>query len=673
MLRSKPLLKFTAFAVLVSASPVLACGPFFPATVINSAEALLAAPFVRFADSVARIPQPPATFRAVPCLKNESPEAQSLRLELADLGAAGAPPEAIARHRARRETLAEIDRTPALDMSVPRSLHRTDGLPPEFALYHKARVCLLECDPEIAEEHLLRLLALPSAERRFKSTWAAYQLGRLDQERSPSRARLFFQQTRELARNGFPDPLGLAAASLGWEAKTYYDAKDFAPAARLYLEQFATGDRTAVGSLRFLAERLLSPEGDGQLEAFAADPRLREIPTALLLLAREGRHESDVAEGATARWFAALERAGVTDAPYAARLALAAYRAGRFPACARWLTLAAPDDDLALWLRAKLALREGRIADASDLLSRAVRHSARADSPVASFVVFEDCDFDPAPAIAHLRAELAMLKLTTRDYTEALTLLLESRYWEDAAYVAERVLTVDELKTFVSTFAPPTPVAPAPPPAAPDHDEPRVERTLDLRALLARRLVRHNRLDEARPFFPATFTPSFDRFVTLLRAGRDSAQPATLRATSLMEAARVLRHEGMELRGTELSPDFAIWDGSYEGGNMLAVRAQLPAHLAPTQDEFWRASAQDTGRGQRYHYRYCAADLAWEAIALMPDETDATARALIEAGGWLKRRDAPAANRFYQALVKRCGTTPLGRAAAAQHWFPRNQ
>ena len=55
----------------------------------------------------------------------------------------------------------------------------------------------------------------------------------------------------------------------------------------------------------------------------------------------------------------------------------------------------------------------------------------------------------------------------------------------------------------------------------------------------------------------------------------------------------------------------------------------------------------------------------------MPDGSEDTARMLCAAGEWLRVRDPKAADRFYKALVRRCGTTPLGREADRIHWFPR--
>jgi hypothetical protein len=221
------------------------------------------------------------------------------------------------------------------------------------------------------------------------------------------------------------------------------------------------------------------------------------------------------------------------------------------------------------------------------------------------------------------RGELAALRLSRREYRESLSLLLRAGYWTDAAHVAERVLTVDELVAY----------------AAPSTNA-------SLRHLTARRLARLGRYTEARPFLPAELRPKLDELTTAL-AKRD--------ASSLWQAARIMRAQGMELTGTELDPDWFIHAGNYDSGFDSSNRL---AHAAVEVQPF-----------RRYHYRYRAADFAWEAAALMPDNTDETARVLHEAGTWLKDRDPQAADRFYKALVKRCGQTELGKAADKRRWF----
>jgi len=55
----------------------------------------------------------------------------------------------------------------------------------------------------------------------------------------------------------------------------------------------------------------------------------------------------------------------------------------------------------------------------------------------------------------------------------------------------------------------------------------------------------------------------------------------------------------------------------------------------------------------------------------MPDESDETARVLCIAGSWLKLKDPETADRFYKALVLRCGKTTLGKEADKRRWFPK--
>jgi len=54
----------------------------------------------------------------------------------------------------------------------------------------------------------------------------------------------------------------------------------------------------------------------------------------------------------------------------------------------------------------------------------------------------------------------------------------------------------------------------------------------------------------------------------------------------------------------------------------------------------------------------------------MPDQSDQTALALTSGGNWIKNHDPKGANRFYKALVQRCGKTSLGKQAAVKHWLP---
>ena len=92
--------------------------------------------------------------------------------------------------------------------------------------------------------------------------------------------------------------------------------------------------------------------------------------------------------------------------------------------------------------------------------------------------------------------------------------------------------------------------------------------------------------------------------------------------------------------------------------------------IGPGAEERRRAATVPADPMQRWHYRYIASDLLWRAAELIPDNTDAKAQTLYEAGRWLMHTHPQAADRYYKALVRTCGGTALGREADRRRWFP---
>ena len=149
-------------------------------------------------------------------------------------------------------------------------------------------------------------------------------LGKFWMNQNPEKAETYFQQTRELARQGFVDTCGLAAASYGMEALTYLQQTNFQHAIDLYLQQMETGDDSAINSLRFTASRALATHDASILEPLAANPQVQRVITAYLISYTPYLKKDDQAKG----WLIAVEGAGVTDVDSAEELALAAYQAG---------------------------------------------------------------------------------------------------------------------------------------------------------------------------------------------------------------------------------------------------------------------------------------------------------------------------------------------------------
>ncbi len=454
---------------------------------------------------------------------------------------------------------------------------------------------------------------------------AAYLQGRHALGQDDRQAIAWFRLARQRLRPCARADDGLAAATIGWEARAELNLGNLIRAGELYVEHYASGDPTALMSLRVVAGRILECGGD-TLHAAARHPQLSRVVTVYLAARGGPFRPAPPADCATA-WLDAVERAGTEDLACADLLAWASYQAGDFARAQRWLVRAPRQSASTAWLRAKLLLRDGNLEGAAATLARAVRQFPQAaDWPKATCDSDSDLDCyqEPATAFDRARGELAFLQLRRSDYRETLDLLLRAHYWTDAAHVAERVLSVDELVAFAD--------------GVPDER---------LRHLLARRLARLGRYAEARHYLPEVLRPKLDELAAALQR-RD--------ADALWRAAQILRWDGMELIGTELAPDWHLHDGSFAAGFDEEQR------LAP--------ATADVQPLLRFHYRYRAAELAWEAAKQMPDNTEATAHVLCTAGTWLKNRDPQAADRFYKALVNRCRQTALGQEADRLRWFP---
>jgi hypothetical protein len=193
-----------------------------------------------------------------------------------------------------------------------------------------------------------------------------------------------------------------------------------------------------------------------------------------------------------------------------------------------------------------------------------------------------------------------------------------------------------------------------------------------LRYLLARRLARAERHSEARRYFPAEQLPQFDALCAALNAVQKPNLPQGERAKAFFDAATITRNDGLELIGTEVEPDWHVHAGSFQYGVTLSDRVSLQSSnvLAAATDEIERAARHAVSPDRRWHYRFRAAALAWEAARLMPDNSDSTARVLCLGGTWIKNLDPKVADVFYKTLVRRCRKTALGQEADRIRWFP---
>lgn len=516
----------------------------------------------------------------------------------------------------------------------------------EFGLYQAGAAAFHGGDYTAARAAWKALLALPSEKRHYRSVWAEFMLGRSGLvEQDPEAASVadstlpHFKKVRELAAQGFPDPLGLAAASYGWEGYVWNsrDPEQASPenAIVAYLQQLASGDERAFTSIRFvlrdqfqLGHFEMAEANASAVEAAwqkaAASPVLRQVITRWHLAMDQDRNSRWAAErdasqpDPVGQWLARLEKTN-PKAEEADRLAWLAYRNADYAQAQRWLKLAPAESRLTLWLTAKLALRAGDSAKAAALMDKV---DALFPQP-EKLRVSQGITGVPLPRAA-ARGEHAAMLLAQGKFQESLAGFLAAGHWQDAAYVAERVLTLPELQDYVAKHFPkPAKIEPTAylqkilgrvvtvPEVEPTAEEktaaaelkkseesseyvrydtpkavledavirgdmsPEDARVQDaiawrLRWLLARRMVREDQEAAARPFLPRSMQPVLDAYVSALDKAKSPKTPKTEQARSWWTAAWIARHAGMELMGTELEPDSA-WDDGAFGAISLAI------------------------------------------------------------------------------------------------------
>jgi hypothetical protein len=346
----------TACCVALTATAVLACGGYDDDSILDSTrEEFLAMPSASFANEISRLSLPKTRFRHVERIKVDEWTRQrhadhSLDADLRDISAAMGLGEknhdwhdVLDNVKQVRSTVLEFHQ--ALEQKRPGGrlehapiklpeIEISRRLPAEFSLYLHGWKEYQFNRPENARKHLQGLLELPAEQRTYRSVWAAYLIARSYQPSDPRKAVEWFIKTRDLAKAGNKDSLGLAAASFGWQARACLDLGEFDNAINLYLLQLSAGDSSAVQSLQVTATAALAA-GRDTLARLASDASHRAVLTAYVV-ANGGPWQPAPGSDRVAAWLDACEAAGAHDVAGADRLAWTAYQHGRYDLAHRW-------------------------------------------------------------------------------------------------------------------------------------------------------------------------------------------------------------------------------------------------------------------------------------------------------------------------------------------------
>jgi hypothetical protein len=559
------------------------------------------------------------------------------------------------------------------------------GLPEEARRYLAGAVAWAKQDVAEAQRRFRSVLELSAGERTHYGLWAQYMLVKTSDGTAAAQGAPTYVALREEVAKGASDPYGLAVASLGEEARRYVET-DAAAAIALYAQQAALGSQSGRDSLLQVARRTIKEPA--RLERVIRDDLGQRLMTAYLYT-RSGELSGEVmyddrppqdvakaqADGAQRMqgFLDAVTHVGIDKIAGADRVAALAYRSGKFDLAAQLAQKST--SGLAWWVRAKLALRSGN----ADAAAQAYAQAAKAFPASEEWGDNSDSYSFGRETIkpqCRIEGESGTLALSRGEYLAAMEHLYNaaSMYWTDAAYVAERVLSVDELKTFVDAHAP---KASAKPIASEEGDSngygnPAAPANA-LRALLARRLLRAERYDDALNYFDdAELKKKAQTYADARRAAARGDRVE--QAQAWYAAAHAARFDGLELIGYELDPDYQIYTGDFDLGGIdqanadAATQTAVPATAVPPAaparkdivvpkafagpDEAARVSASRAQPLERFHYRYNAVDLASKSADLLPPRTQAFAAVLCHATAWLIDRDPPAAAKLYARYIK---------------------
>ncbi|MGE8145950.1 hypothetical protein ACQKP7_12215 [Pseudomonas frederiksbergensis] len=617
----------------------LACGPDFPMRLLdNRGQSLSELPEGNFAFEINRLGHAIAGLKNVTAATNNP-----------DYGYGDAPSYTDQRDQAEQAGLTPEQQALVKQLRTLTDAHEVEAqgasLPMDLRLYLAGAIAFNAGDHRLATEYFQKVLALPADQRALRSTWAAYSLGRalfaMSDEAGAgpgllAQSQKAFEQTRQLSIDGFSDPLELGVASLGEEARVVLTAGDWNRAIELYATQNIHGSAVGYSSLKQLMGELTGLPDD-QLAALLKGKTVQQLVTASLV-SRVGWSFGDQPPSEK-KLIQLLQNSTRGSLDNADRLAAMNYQQGDY-ASAKAFVEHAGDGGLAWWVRAKLALREGDKTAAAAAYAKAAQAFPQDESWGGRRTA--DWDFESVQPKCRVEGESAILALERGDYLQAFDQLYRSKgvYWLDAATVAERVLTVDELKHYVDTQVP------APRALTQQERDNYVPLPVaaSLRNLLGRRLLREERYDEAPGYFDNVELQNKAKAYAHFRHEAEAAWWPTTRAAALFGAATFARFSGMEILGYEMAPDYATF-----GGNYSLETPELKVGPLVAEGEVQRQQASAAKPNERYHYRFVATALASRAADNLPRTSQAFAAVLCTASSWNSSLEEQSA--LYQRYV----------------------
>jgi hypothetical protein len=561
-----------------------------------------------------------------------------------------------------------------------------------------------------------QLLALPPAERKPLEAIAKYRRARLSMNLDDwamltddhAKARLLkiredLSDVATHARAGSLDPCKISENAVYWIAYTRsiilpasrlvrMGEADFGGAFAAYLKMPMRGEGNAVNSSYRLASRLCD---EPDLSAYVHDPDLRRLIT--LYLAAGGSNNTDYrmshaeAREVSAAWLDALAKADVDLGFDLVRIAMLQHRTGRWQECLKTTRRLPVDEPMAMLLASRCSLRLNGDIDVSrkilDVAGGAQTTVPVRDLSKAPGHAIPEEDFtehieltEKTKLRQRTEGERAMIELAQGRFAEALDFFAKGDYTEETSFVAECVMTIDELKAFVDQRRKAAPAGTTKGPAIDDR--------FPTKKILASRLFRAGRLEEALDYVSPEIKAQANNYVLFMRLAERTDIADRTKADAYWRAALIVHQIGEEILHASFGLD---WTGGgdegkwYVGYNLLPLKRLQPDSAtritlitSPTKEEAlrvqtWLAEHIEKPVRSERDASYAVFDLALKAARSLPHNDPAGGQILQFAGNQLKFVEPKAANPAYVLLATRFKQTPYGEHALKRHWFSKER
>jgi hypothetical protein len=598
---------------------------------------------------------------------------------------------------------------PPADESYIAALHRT---PPAF----KAYLTSLTVSRLDALNQMELLLALPPAERKPLEAIAKYRRARLSMNLDDwamltddhAKARLVkiredLSDVATHASAGSLDPCKISENAVYWIAYTRsmilsasrlvrMGEADFGGAFAAYLKMPMRGEGNAVNSSYRLASRLCAQP---DLSAYVNDPDLRRLIT--IYLAAGGSNNTDhrmnyfEAKDVSAAWLDALAKAEVDLGFDLIRIAMLQHRTGRWQECLTTTRRLPVDEPMAMLLASRCSLRLNGDIDVSrkilDVAGGAQTTIPVRDLSKAPGHAIPEEDFTEHVELSEktklrqrTEGERAMIELAQGRFAEALEFFAKGDYTEETSFVAECVMTIDELKAFVDERRKAAPTGTTKGPAIDDR--------FPTKKILASRLFRAGRLEEALDYVAPEIRAQAHNYVFMMRLAERTDIADRTKADAYWRAALIINQIGEEILHASFGLD---WTGAtdepqwYIGYGLLPLKRLQPDSstritliTSPTREEAlrvqtWLAEHIEKPVRSERDASYAVFDLALKAARSLPNNDPAGGQILQFAGNLLKFVEPKAANPAYVLLATRFKQTPYGEHALNRHWFSKER